>query len=112
MKRNTADLSAVKEAVRRVNCGDGLVVFPEGSRSMGGQSFEPQAGIGFLAGKFKIPVIPAFIKGTDAALPKGAKLLRPGKICVYFGAPVVIEENIPYQEIARKIMASIRSLAA
>ncbi len=113
VKRNTADLSALKEALRRLKNGEGLVVFPEGSRSsINRGSLKPQPGIGFLATKAEVPIIPSFIKGTDLALPKGAKFIRPNRINVYFGEQIHIERREPcsYQDIADEIMQCVRQL--
>lgn len=111
VKRDSADLSALKDAMRRLNNGEALVIFPEGSRSVNGKFFQPQAGIGFLAAKLNVPVIPAFVKGTERALPKGAKFLKPAKISVCFGKEIPIERRMPYQDIARSIMENIRHLS-
>jgi 1-acyl-sn-glycerol-3-phosphate acyltransferase len=111
IKRDAVDLSALKEAMRRVKNGRALVVFPEGSRRSDDAPREPQPGIGFLAAKLNVPVIPAFVKGTEIALPKGTKSLRPAKISVYFGKQILIERRLPYQDIAQQIMANIRHLA-
>lgn len=110
VKRSSADLSALKEAMRRVRQGYGLALFPEGSRRFDGANTQPHAGIGFLTAKLNVPVIPAFIRGTDSALPKGAKFIRPRQISVYFGEKISIEKNLSYQDIAQTIMASIRQL--
>lgn len=110
VKRNSADLSALKEAMRRLKDNRALALFPEGSRRFDSASTEPHAGIGFLAAKLDVPVIPAFIRGTDSALPKGAKFIRPVRICVYFGEEISLEKNLPYQDIAQAIMANIRRL--
>ena len=107
VKRNSADASALKEAIRRLRRGSGLVVFPEGSRGFEGRRFDPQAGIGFLAAKTKVPVIPAYIKGTDKALPKGAKFIRLHRISVSFGREIPIGHKKDYQDIAKEIMAEI-----
>ncbi len=111
VKRNTADISALKEAMKRVNAGNGLLVFPEGSRKEGAADLEPQAGVGFLAAKINAKVIPAFISGTDIALPKGAKFIKPAKVSVTFGKQIYIERGLPYKEIAQKIMHGIRLLS-
>ncbi len=110
VKRNSADLSALKEAMRRVEQGGALALFPEGSRRFDGVSTQPHAGIGFLAAKLNVPVIPVFIRGSDSALPKGAKFIRPVRICVYFGKEISVEKNLAYQDIAYAIMVHIRQL--
>lgn len=111
VKRNSPDLSALKEAMKRLKEGDALVLFPEGSRQFDGLSAEPHSGIGFLAAKLDAPVIPAFVKGTEKALPKRAKFIRLEKISVYFGMQISIERRMPYQDIARRIMEEIRRLS-
>lgn len=132
LKRNAVDLSALKEAMRRLENGGALVVFPEGRREFAYNSFaflEPQDGIGFLVAKLNMPVIPAFIQGSARALPRNAKFIRRAKICVYFGKPRSfsvneaphtkktgneqnhIERRMPYHDIAKKIMEDIRLLS-
>lgn len=111
VKRDSADLSALKEAMRRVRMGGALVLFPEGSRRFDGASGEPYPGIGFLAAKLNVPVIPAFVKGTEKALPVGAKFIRLTNISVCFGKQISIERRMPYQDIAGHIMDNIRHLS-
>ena len=111
VKRDSADLSALKEAMRRVRIGGALVLFPEGSRRFDGTSHEPYSGIGFLAAKLNVPVIPAFVKGTEKALPAGAKFIRLTNISVCFGKQISIERRMPYQDIAGHIMDNIRHLS-
>ncbi|HAK89442.1 MAG: hypothetical protein A2X55_03530 [Nitrospirae bacterium GWB2_47_37] len=65
-----------------------LCVFPEGGRSFDGSLMEFKKGIGILAVELNIPVVPAYIKGTFEAMPRGSKFIRPAKIEVLFGKPV------------------------
>ena len=110
VKRDSADLSALKYALRCLKVGEALVLFPEGSRRFDSVSTEPYAGIGFLTAKLDVPVIPAYIEGTERALPRGAKFIRPAKISVHFGKQISIERRVPYQDIARHIMDNIRQI--
>lgn len=110
VKRDSADLSALKEAIKRLHKGNVLTMFPEGTRGFGGEIGQAHAGIGFLAAKLNVPVIPAFIKGTDVALPKGTKFIRPSEITVYFGKQIHIEKELSYQKIADKVMEKIEEL--
>ncbi len=111
VKRNSADLSAIKEALKRVKSGEGLLLFPEGRRGQESEVIEAQAGVGFLAAKSNVPVIPVYVSGTEKALPKGAKFLKRSKISVRFGKQISLERRMPYQELAEVIMESIRHLA-
>jgi len=111
VKRNTADIYALREAIKRVKAGNGLLVFPEGGRKNGSTDLEPQAGIGFLAAKINAFVIPVFISGTDIALPKGARIIKPSKVSVSFGKQISLERGLSYKEIAQRIMDNIRRLS-
>ena len=112
VKRDSADKSALKEAIRRVRRGLGLALFPEGTRQDSLETnVRPQAGIGFLAAKLAVPVVPAFISGTEKALPKRAKFIRKAQVSVSFGKQISIEGRMPYEDIAMRIMDDIRHLA-
>ena len=111
VKRDSADLSALKTALRVLKNGQGLLLFPEGSRQVNGFSDDPQPGIGFLAVKSNVPVIPSFVRGTDYALPKGAKKIKFTPISVTFGEPIHIERGMPYLDVTRLIMDNIRRLS-
>jgi len=111
IKRDSADLSSLKYAMRCLKDGEALILFPEGSRRFDVTSTEPYAGIGFLSAKLEVPVIPAFVDGTERALPRGAKFIRPAKISVYFGKQISIERRVPYQDVAKHIMENIRHLS-
>lgn len=110
VKRNSADISALKQAIKLVNSGKGLLVFPEGSRK-GGSSDDPLAGVGFLAAKTNAPVIPALVSGTDKAMPKGSKFIKRAEICVKFGKQISLERRMPYKDIAKQVMDNIRHLS-
>ncbi len=112
VKRGIADLSAIKTALNNAKSGNGLALFPEGTRRTKETAFlDPEPGVGFLADKLNVPVILAYVSGTEIALPKGAKVLRLAKIKVKFGKEIHIERGKPYHEISEMIMASIKNLA-
>lgn len=110
VKRDSVDLSALKEAMTLLREGKVLVLFPEGSRRFDTGSNQPYPGIGFLVTKLNVPVIPCFIKGTDACLPLGAKFIRLKHISVHFGKRIYVERRLPYQDIAELVMENIRQL--
>lgn len=113
VKRNGSDIRAFKESIRRVGRGEGLVLFPEGTRQAGGGKLgKPEPGVGLLVSKLTVPVIPVFIQGTDKAWPKEGKGIRLfTKIRIYYGKPVEFRQGSSYEDIAEDIMAGIRKLA-
>lgn len=111
VKRNSPDLSALKEAIKRIRRGEGLLLFPEGTRQVDNAVAEPQPGIGFLVAKTGAPVIPAYISGSQNALPKGCKFVKFVPIKVFFGKEISIEKGMSYEGIASRIMQEIRSIS-
>jgi len=112
VKRDSADLSALKRALRLVKAGSGMLLFPEGRRRDAKDTLtHPEPGVGFLAQKSGVPVIPVFVKGTDKVLPRQARFPRFKKISLHFGRRVEIEEKLSYQEIAELVTAGIKQLA-
>ena len=111
VKRDKPDFFALREAMRRVRNGGGLVIFPEGRRVEKFGIENPQPGVGFLVNKLKVPVIPAFIRGSDEAWPKGAKFIRMRHISVHFGKIISLGRRLPNQEMADEIMRGIKSLS-
>ncbi len=67
---------------RRVLC-----IFPEGGRSFDGEIMSFKKGIGILAVRHNVPVVPALIEGTFKALPKGAFIPRPSRVRITLGEP-------------------------
>lgn len=93
VKRGSPRPSTIKEAVQRLKRGELIVMFPEGRRSQDGTFLEAKRGIGLIATMSMVPVVPALIRGTERALPVGAKFLRPARISVTFGRPLIFERK-------------------
>ena len=51
-----------------------------------------QAGVGFLAMKLKVPILPVYIEGTYQSLPKGKRIPRKQKIRVRFGTCIELTD--------------------
>jgi 1-acyl-sn-glycerol-3-phosphate acyltransferase len=111
VKRGTGDIHAIREAIRRVRAGGGLLIFPEGGRSADGKIGSGQEGIGFLASKLNVPIVPAYIGGTDKVLPKGSSRVSAARVTVRFGKQILVERRMPYQAVADSIMEEIRRIS-
>ncbi|MGE5509511.1 MAG: lysophospholipid acyltransferase family protein [Chitinophagales bacterium] len=93
VRRGEADRQAIRTALHLLGSGEVVGIFPEGTRSQDGQLQQAQTGIAFLARKGKIPVVPVAVCGTEAILPKGAKLPRPARVKVFIGRPLYAEDE-------------------
>ena len=80
------DLRTANEVMAQNN---GLLIFPEGTRSLDGnlQPFKPGI-LSLLIYSPNIPVIPAYIDGTYRALPKGQNLPKKHPVRIIFGEPI------------------------
>ncbi len=62
----------------RLDAGDNLIIFPEGTRGAPGELLRFKSGIGRLLIEYPdLPVVPIFLTGPERALPKGSALLLP-----------------------------------
>jgi 1-acyl-sn-glycerol-3-phosphate acyltransferase len=112
LKRNAADFGAMKEAFRRLGRAEGLLLFPEGTRTMGGQLGRGRAGVGFLARKSGVPVIPAYCLGTEKVLSKTSRRFEPGQIIVWFGEPLMRHpgQEESDEDFSARVMENIQGL--
>jgi 1-acyl-sn-glycerol-3-phosphate acyltransferase len=86
--RGSADRDALKACTDIVNGGSPLVMFPEGTRQSGPVVQELFDGTAYVAARTNVPIIPMGIGGSEAMMPKGAKLLKPSKLVLIVGDPI------------------------
>jgi long-chain acyl-CoA synthetase len=68
--------------------GKSLLIFPEGGRSYDGEIMEFKKGVGILSMELNVPVIPAYIKGSFEALPRGKIWPKFAEMEITFGTPL------------------------
>ena len=78
----------VREVTDRIDRGQMVVVFPEGTRSRDGAIGEFKPGAFYLARKKSVPLLPVLIDGGTNALPRGSLLFRPAVLVVKVLPPV------------------------
>lgn len=117
VERDGNDMSALREVIKKIREGNGVVLFPEGTRSKDGHLQPARAGIGLVIAKTRAPVLPMRIFGAFEAFPKGSKLPRCGPITIVIGNPIHFtrEEVEPttrdtYQRLSDRVMAAIADL--
>jgi len=72
--------------------GELFGIYPEGTRSPDGRLYRPRPGVGWLALKSGLPVIPVAMVGTDRVLPPGRIVPRLGRIEIRIGKPVTFAD--------------------
>ena len=80
------DLRIANEVMAQHN---GLLIFPEGTRSLDGnlQPFKPGV-LSLLIYGPSVPIIPAYIEGTYHALPRGQNFPKKHPVRIVFGEPI------------------------
>ena len=82
------DRSAIKAVIRALQAGNGVLVFPEGSRTPDGSLQPAEPGMGLMIAKTLAPVVPMRIFGAHEAFPRGGGRLRFVPITVVIGEPI------------------------
>ena len=86
--RNGQDIGPTREAIRRLERGDLIGIFPEGRINLGEGLQPANHGIAFLALKAGVPVIPAFIHNAPQGESMTAPFYTPQRVRVTYGAPI------------------------
>ena len=112
------DRSAIKAMIRVLKGGNGLLVFPEGSRTVDGNIQSAEPGLGLVIAKTLAPVVPMRIFGAREALPRGGGRLKLVPITIVIGQPLLFraadleppEKNL-YARLSDRVMNAISSLS-
>ena len=116
VRREGADAGALRTALRILQEGHVLLMFPEGTRGPEGVLRDPKPGAGMLAVLSGAPVVPVVIRGSGQAWPRGRRLPRPAKVTVTFGPARVFPRRsadgarTDYEAVSREMMAAIGRL--
>lgn len=112
IKRGQADLTAMRMFVERLKDGFGLVLYPEGTRTLDGKIAEIKPGFSLLARRANVPVIPSVIDGAYECWPKNRKLFSPGRVFVNYGEPISPEKiaELGDREFARYLTKVLRDM--
>jgi 1-acyl-sn-glycerol-3-phosphate acyltransferase len=114
VKRGSADISAIKECLRRLKGGHALVAFPEGTRTPDGRVQPLIGGVVLVARKAKAPIVPTAIVGAYEAWPRTSKLPQPRRIVVAYDHPIMPEEldGLSDEEVVALLQRRIEALYA
>lgn len=92
VSRGEGDTAAVRLTLEQLGLGNGVLIFPEGTRGDGKTLGSIQLGLAMIAKKSGAQIVPVGINGTQKLLPKGQAIPKRAKLVVSFGQPFTYEE--------------------
>lgn len=114
VKRGTIDRDAIKAASSVIERGEGLTIFPEGTRGNHDKLLSPKPGIGLIATSAPCPIVPVYIHGASRLWDCFLGRMR---MSITYGAPIsedwvraIPAEKDGYLKIAAKVMEEIITL--
>ncbi|MEI8343091.1 MAG: lysophospholipid acyltransferase family protein [Verrucomicrobiota bacterium] len=115
--RDGSDMGALKTLIKLVRSGQGVALFPEGTRTRDGNLQTAKAGIGLVIAKTMAPVVPMRIFGAFEAFPRDRKLPKFHKITIVVGEPVYFTQadigeggREVYQKLSDRVMEAIAAI--
>jgi long-chain acyl-CoA synthetase len=95
-----------------IDRGWSVLVFPEGELTRDGRVASFRAGIGLLAARLNLPVVPMRLEGLYERRIADKSWAPPGTIRVSIGAPVRFDQSQTAEEIARELEQRVAVLGA
>jgi long-chain acyl-CoA synthetase len=86
-----------------------ILFFPEGERTEAGEIKPFQPGIGLIAGRLEVPVVPIRLRGLEKVLHRHARWPRPGPVEITFGPPLHLKGQ-DYAGLAKQVEEAVRAL--
>lgn len=105
----SADSRATREAIRLLDAGAAVMIFPEAGRSPDGRLGRFKLGAFRLACSRGIPVLPVTIVGGHEAWPPGRALPRPGRLTIVYHPLAAAPDASP--SALEDVRSSARALA-
>jgi len=90
--------------------GYSVLVFPEGRRTPDGNLSPFRAGVGLLAKRLNLPVVPVRIDGLYELARANRRIVPPGAIRVSIGAPLHFTPQDSEESIVQQLESAMRSL--
>jgi 1-acyl-sn-glycerol-3-phosphate acyltransferase len=107
--RGTADRESLRTCLEVIENGEPLVMFPEGTRRSGDAVVDLFDGPAYVAARAGVPLVPVGIGGSDAAMPVGAKMVKPRKVVLVVGAPIHPPKGDGTGRVKRRVVRELTS---
>ena len=114
VNQNSPGPSSLKNIFEVFKNNGTLVLFPEGQRTFDGNLRKAEPGIGMIAARANVPVVPVHIIGSREAMPRNGSWHPFRPIRVVYGKPMRFtgdpKNRQDFQNFADEIMSAISKL--
>ncbi len=110
VRLESQDPRAAREAVRLLEAGEALMIFPEGGRSLDGSVQPFKRGAFRLAVTLDVPVLPVTIDGGTRSWPPGRILPRPGAIRITYHPLIRPDPALDPRQAAPELARQVREV--
>jgi 1-acyl-sn-glycerol-3-phosphate acyltransferase len=112
VKLGEADMSAMRKALGKLKKGEGICLFPEGTRTYDGKIAPLKPGLGLLCRRGDAVIVPVVIDGAFECWPRHKKLFSPGPISVCYGKAISAEQakNMGDKKLAEVLTDTLRRM--
>lgn len=102
-------VKAIKEGANLLSSGHSLVIFPEGTRSKGGDIAPFKSGSFRLATKSGVPIVPVTMNGSYKLFEEKGNLFHPGDVSITFHDPIRSEiyQNMDVNDLTQMVQEII-----
>jgi len=123
VERDGGGAAGLRAILERLLAGEGIILFPEGTRTYDRKLQPAHSGIGLTVIKSNAPVVPTRVFGTYDAFGRHMRFPHPRRVAVKYGEPIYFETYRTeartcskqrlkeiYQQVADDIMTAIANL--
>ena len=108
-QRETGTRQTLRYIGQLVGAGYSVLIFPEGRRTGKGEIARFQPGVGMIAARLDVPVVPVRLEGLDRILHHTWKFPQRGRARILFGAAISLQGN-DYAANAARVEEAVRGL--
>jgi long-chain acyl-CoA synthetase len=108
-QRETGTRQTLRYVGDLLGAGYSVLIFPEGKRTDRGEINNFRAGIGMIASRLEVPVVPVRLEGLDRILHHTARFPTAGRARCAFGSAMSLTGH-DYAALAKQVEGAVRAL--